>query len=57
MVGKVVQGVRLSYIPECFTDKLCVDCFRIIDVRVVNGSIPTQVTVGYVPNSDGQFVI
>jgi hypothetical protein len=57
MVGKVVQGVRLSYIPECFTDKLCVDCFRIIDVRVVNGSIPTQVTVGYVPNSDGQFII
>ena len=56
-VGKVVQGVRLSYIPKCFTDRECVDCYRILDVKVVEGSIPTDVKVSYMPNSEGQFLV
>lgn len=35
LIGKVVQGVRLSYIPKCFTDKECSECFKILDVKVI----------------------
>lgn len=57
MVGKVVQGVRLSYIPKCFTDNDCVNCFKILDVKVFESNIPIQTTINYIPNSDGQFLI
>ena len=57
MVGKVVQGVRLSYIPKCFTDKDCIDCFKILNVNVIQSNISVLITVGFVPNSDGQFIV
>lgn len=57
MIGKVMQGVRLSYIPKCFTDRDCVDCYKILSVKVVEGNLPTQVKVSYVINSEGQFMV
>lgn len=56
-IGQVVQGVRLSYVPTCFTDRGCADCFRILDVKVVEGTVPTSVRVTYIPDSEGQFLV
>ena len=47
----------MSHFPACFIDRDCVDCYRILDVKVVEGSMPTQVKVNFMPNSEGQFVI
>ena len=34
-IGRVVQGIRLSYIPTCFTDEDCINCHKILDIRVI----------------------
>ena len=57
LIGKVIQSVRLSYIPTCFTDNNCVDCYKILDVKVIEGNLPTNIKVIYVPNNDGQFTV
>lgn len=57
MLGKVVQGVRVTPIPKCFTDKDCNDCYRILDVKIIDALVPINQVVSYIINSDGQFLI
>lgn len=47
----------MSYIPKCFTDNDCQECFKIITVKVIQSAVPIITTVSFVPNSDGQFII
>ena len=58
MIGKVVVGIRVSYIPTCFTDEDCVNCQQILDVKVVESEVkPLYPKVLYVPKNIGQFFI
>ena len=57
MNDKVVQGVRLSFIPKCFTDLDCQDCYKILDVKVNQANVVPSIVVSYIINSDGQFLI
>lgn len=57
MIGKLVVGVQLSYIPTCFTDEDCVNCHQILDVKVIESEVLVFPKVLYVPKNIGQFFI
>jgi cysteine-rich repeat protein len=55
--GKVIQSVRMSYIPECFTETDCSECFKILKAWVSSSTLPAIVKVNFIPGSKYQFTI
>lgn len=56
MFGKVVQGVRLTYIPDELTANDCALCNKLLWVRVIDSSVIPGVRTIYLPNSKYQFL-
>ena len=54
--GKIVQGVRLSYIPPALTANDCMNCHKLLWVRVISSSVVPGVRVNYLPKSQYQFL-
>lgn len=57
LFGKVVQGVRLNYIPEKLQESDCAQCHKILLVKVVKSSVVPGVKVSMLPKSRFQFFI
>lgn len=57
LFGKVVQGVRLSYIPPALTANDCMDCHKLLWVRVISSIIVPGVRVNYLPKTQYQFMV
>ena len=57
LFGRVVQGVRLSYIPKSLTDNECAQCNKLLWVKVIKSDIIPGVRVSYLPKSTYQFFI
>lgn len=53
--GKVVQGIRLSYIPPELTANECFSCFKLLQVKVISSAIVPTVQLNYIPKSQYQF--
>lgn len=56
LFGRVVQGVRLSYIPPALTANDCAQCSKLLWVRVISSSVIPGVRVNYLPKSKYQFL-
>lgn len=56
LFGRVVQGVRLSYIPPVLTANDCAQCSKLLWVRVISSSVIPGVRVNYLPKSKYQFL-
>lgn len=56
LFGKIVQGVRLSYIPPELTANDCMNCHKLLWVRVISSSVVPGVRVNYLPKSQYQFL-
>ena len=54
---RIVQSVRASYLPSCISKNFCAECFKALDVRVIESFVPIKVVVSYVPESKYQFFI
>lgn len=57
LYGRIVQGVRLSYIPESLTANDCAECYNLLWVRVIKSDIVPGVRVNYLPKSKYQFLV
>ena len=57
LFGKVVQGVRLSYIPAELTKDECPLCSKLLWVRVIDSKVVPGVRVIYLPKSKYQFMV
>lgn len=57
LFGKVVHGVRLSYIPKTLTQNECLYCNKLLWVKVIKSDIVPGVRVSYIPKSTYQFYI
>ena len=56
LFGKIVQGVRLSYIPPELTANDCLNCHKLLWVRVISSKVVPGVRVNYLPKSQYQFM-
>lgn len=56
LFGRVVQGVRLSYIPPELTANDCALCSKLLWVRVISSDVIPGVRVNYLPKSKYQFM-
>ena len=56
MFGRVVQGIRLSYIPEELAKNDCAECSKLLWVRVISSDVIPGVRVNYMPKSKYQFL-
>lgn len=56
-MGKVVQGVRISYLPPQLTANDCPQCHQLLWVRVIRSDIIPAVSVQYMPKSQFQFLV
>ena len=56
LFGRVVQGVRLSYIPPALIANDCAQCSKLLWVRVISSSVIPGVRVNYLPKSKYQFL-
>lgn len=57
LLGKVVQGVKISYLPGTLTVNDCPLCYQLLWVRVIKSDIVPVVSVQYLPKSQYQFLI
>jgi hypothetical protein len=57
LYGRIVQGVRLSYIPEALAANDCAECHNLLWVRVIRSDIVPGVRVNYMPKSRYQFLV
>jgi hypothetical protein len=57
LLGKVVQGVRLSYLPPQLASNDCPQCYQLLWVRVIRSDIVPAVSVQYLPKSQYQFLV
>lgn len=57
LIGKVIVGVKLSYVPTCFTSEGCINCNQILSVKIIDSQVNLRVTVLAVPNNVGQFYL
>jgi hypothetical protein len=63
LFGKVVQGVRLNYIPPELTKPSedgmteCQSCTKLLWVRVISSAVVPGVKVIYLPKSQYQFMV
>lgn len=55
--SSVILSVRASFLPACVTKNDCSQCFKAIQVNVVNANVPILTTINFVPLSQWQFVI
>lgn len=53
--GKIVQGIRLSYLPPELTADDCYSCFKLLQVKVISSSIVPSVQLNFIPKSQYQF--
>lgn len=56
LFGRVVQGVRLSYIPAELTKNDCAECSKLLWVRIISSDVIPGVRVNYMPKSKYQFL-
>ncbi len=57
LYGRIVQGVRLSYIPEALSANDCAECYNLLWVRVIRSDIVPAIRVNYLPKSRYQFLV
>lgn len=57
LFGKIVQGIRLNYIPEKLQEGDCASCHKLLLVKVVKSSVVPGVKVSMLPRSRFQFFI
>ena len=57
LFGRVVQGVRLTYVPPSLTDLDCKQCDDLLWIKVIKSDIVPGVSVEYIPNSKYQFLV
>ena len=57
LFGRVVQGVRLTNVPQYFLDTDCVECSKLFLIKVTKSDIVPGVKVEYIPKSQFQFLI
>ena len=56
MFGRIVQGVRLSYIPPELTANDCALCSKLLWIRVIDSRVVPGVRLNYLPKSKYQFL-
>lgn len=56
LFGKVVQGVRMTYIPPELTKNDCAECSKLIWARVIDSEVVPGVRIKYLPGSKYQFL-
>lgn len=56
LFGRVVQGIRLSYIPPELTKNECALCSKLLWVRVIDSKVVPGVRINYLPKSKYQFL-
>ena len=56
LFGRVVQGIRLSYIPTVLTVNDCAECHKLLWIRVIRSAIVPGVRVNFLPKSKYQFL-
>jgi len=57
LYGRIVQGVRLSYIPEALAANGCAECYNLLWVRVIRSDIVPGVRINFLPASRFQFLV
>ena len=57
MFGRVVQGVRLSHVPDDIMNDDCPECYKLLWVKVIKADIVPGVKVSYILKSKYQFYI
>lgn len=56
--GKVLQSIRMSYLPTCVTNNNCGRCHEVLDVKVVDSLVSAlSVKVNYILSSKYQFLV
>jgi cysteine-rich repeat protein len=56
MFGKIVQGIRMSYIPKALTDNDCPECHKILWIRIIKSDIIPRVRLNFLPKSQYQLM-
>ena len=56
LYGKVVQGIRMTYVPEELRKNECAECSKLLWVRVIDSQVVPGVRIKYLPNSKYQFL-
>ena len=56
LFGKVVQGIRLTYIPPELTKNDCAECSKLLWARVIDSEVVPGVRIKYLPGSKYQFL-
>ena len=56
LFGRIVQGIRLSYLPPSLTKNDCALCSKILWIRVIDSSVVPGIRVNYLPKSKYQFL-
>jgi hypothetical protein len=57
LVGKVVQGITVSYLPNNLTTGGCPNCSQLLLVRVTQADVIPSFQVSYLPTSQYKFLI
>jgi hypothetical protein len=57
LYGRIVQGIRMSYIPSALTSNDCAKCSKLLWVRVIDAQVVPAVRVKYLPKSKYQFLV
>lgn len=57
LFGRVVQGVRMSYLPPAIADNEGVLCHKVLLVKVIKSSVVPGVRVSFIPKSRFQFLV
>ena len=57
MIGKVMQGVRVTNIPAILAEKNCAECSKLLKPRIITASVIPKIEVIYVPNSKYQYIL
>lgn len=56
LFGRVVQGIRLSYLPPEITANDCALCSKVLWIRVIDSTVVPGVRVNYLPTTKYQFL-
>lgn len=56
-LGKVIQSIRVSYLPDCITKNDCAECYKVLSAKVQNTTVPATITINFTPLSKYQFTI
>lgn len=57
LFGRVVQGVRLSYIPDVLLENDGAKCSKLLQIKVIKSDVVPGIRVSFVPKSRYQFYI